>query len=359
VVDHLNFHLNLIKNIVVRFARVVKQYIEIEKKKKAKMILTTEIEVKLTQFNYHHYERLGYDTKGKETIMVQLEHIGKEYTIHVKCDICDNTKFLKLRQYYDNYKKHKIYACSNKCAVIKGEMTCMEKYGTKYALQNDKVKSDLVSFFNKKYGVDNPSQVESIQEKRNITMMERFGVKSNFILPKTHKKAIEASITEESKLKRSKTNLERYGVDNYTKTKEYTQNFIKDNIAKFGVEYPAQNIDIHNKTQKSGLKIKDYNGTSYQGTYELDFLKFCESNSIKVEKPKSVKYRYNGKNRWYHPDFIIDNLLIEIKSDYYYKLMLEKNLAKQESCIEQGYKHIFIINKDYTEFLTAIKKGNY
>jgi hypothetical protein len=324
------------------------------------MILTTEIEFKLTQFNYHHYERLGYDTKGKDRIMVKIEDIGKSSSskVKAKCDFCEKEKELQYVKYLKNISRGGIYACSNKCAVAKGQATCIEKYGCKSPLQNEQVKQNLVDYFTNTYGVTNTSQLESVKKKREDTMMERFGVKTNIILPETHKKAIEASITKESKLKRSKTNLEKYGVDNYTKTKEYTENFIKDNITKFGVEYPAQNIDIHNKTQKSGLKIKDYNGISYQGTYELDFLKFCELNNIEVGKPKSVKYRYNNKDKWYHPDFIIDNLLIEIKSDYYYKLMLEKNLAKQESCIKQGYQHIFIINKDYTEFLIAIKKGN-
>lgn len=322
------------------------------------MILTKEIEIKLNQFNAHHYKRLGYDVEGKESILIKIEDIGKGSSIKIQsiCDFCGKQKSLTYVKYIKNISRGGIYSCSNKCSVVKGEATCLEKYGVKYPLQSEEIKSKLVSYFNEKFGVDNPSQLEFNKIKREKTMMEKYGVKTNLILPETHKKAIMLSITEESKVKRSNTNLERYGVDNYTKTKEYTQNFIKDNLIKFGVEYPAQNIDIHNKTQKSGLKIKEYNGISYQGTYELDFLKFCESNNIKVKKPESIKYRYKEKNRWYHPDFIINNLIIEIKSDYYYNLMLEKNLLKQEACINNGYQHLFIINKDYDEFLEIIKK---
>ena len=91
-------------------------------------------------------------------------------------------------------------------------------------------------------------------------------------------------------------------------------------------------------------------------------MEFCDINNIlnKVSKVKSVKYEFNNKEKYYHPDFFIEelNLIIEIKSDYYYNLHLEKNLCKQEGCIRKGYTFIFIINKDYTNFLDKIKKSS-
>lgn len=35
------------------------------------MILTKEIKVKLTQFNYHHYKRLGYDIENRLFLMIK------------------------------------------------------------------------------------------------------------------------------------------------------------------------------------------------------------------------------------------------------------------------------------------------
>jgi very-short-patch-repair endonuclease len=59
----------------------------------------------------------------------------------------------------------------------------------------------------------------------------------------------------------------------------------------------------------------------------------------------------------YFPDFYIEklNLIIEIKSEYYYYLNLEKNIAKEKACLEQGYKYILIIDKNYKEFENTIK----
>ena len=51
----------------------------------------------------------------------------------------------------------------------------------------------------------------------------------------------------------------------------------ENDLKKYGYEYPAQNSDIYIKTQKSQFKVKEYKGIKYQGTYELDFLKFCDN----------------------------------------------------------------------------------
>lgn len=76
-----------------------------------------------------------------------------------------------------------------------------------------------------------------------------------------------------------------------------------------------------------------------------------------MEKPKFIKYVFNGKNKKYFPDFYLKhkNLIIEIKSTYTYNLHLELNQAKHNSCIEQGYNHEFIIDKDYSKLCSFLK----
>jgi hypothetical protein len=41
------------------------------------MIVTQQLEIKLNQFNYHHYERLGYKTEGLSTLIVDIKDISK------------------------------------------------------------------------------------------------------------------------------------------------------------------------------------------------------------------------------------------------------------------------------------------
>lgn len=71
----------------------------------------------------------------------------------------------------------------------------------------------------------------------------------------------------------------------------------------------------------------------------------------------TIRFNFEDKNKIYFPDFYYEplNLIIEIKSDYYYKKYLSKNLAKQKACLEQGYDFIFVINKDYSEFDKKLK----
>lgn len=320
------------------------------------MILTNEIEISITNRNRTYYKNKGYETiDDKITIDLKDLNPNSKVFIDVVCDICLNKKRITYFDYLKSFSSGGYYTCSNICAKGKVESTNREKYGTDYPLQSKNKMNELKEYFISKFGVDNPSKNDDVKMKREKTMYLNFGVKTNIILPETHKKAVEMSMSDESVQKRKDTFIRKYGVDNPMKSKEIYQRFKDVNTKKYGVEYPAQNSIIFNKTQKAQFKIKEYKGIKYQGTYELDFLEFCDKNNIlnKISKIKSIEYEYENKLKYYHPDFFIEelNLIIEIKSDYYYELYLEKNICKKKSCIEQGYDFIFIINKDYIEFL--------
>jgi hypothetical protein len=115
-----------------------------------------------------------------------------------------------------------------------------------------------------------------------------------------------------------------------------------------------QNQELFNKQRKSALIIKQYDKYTYQGTYELDFIKFCISNNIEFNNANfRVEYYNNDKIHYYYPDFFIEklNLIIEIKSLYTYEKELNQNLLKKDSCLNNGFNYLFIINKNYTELL--------
>ena len=136
----------------------------------------------------------------------------------------------------------------------------------------------------------------------------------------------------------------------------------KTNFERYGVEYPMQVELFFNKQQKSAFKIKIFKNTNicYQGTYEKDFLTYCEKNEILdfIERPKPIDYIFEDKKRKYYPDFFINklNTIIEIKSRYTLEKDIDKNISKKESCIEQGYNFIFIVDKNYDFFSSIVKK---
>ena len=87
----------------------------------------------------------------------------------------------------------------------------------------------------------------------------------------------------------------------------------------------------------------------YRGEYELNFIEFCQKNNVSIESIDAIKYQYKYIERVYFPDFFIPslNLIVEIKSKYYYEKYIDKNIAKQEGCISLGYNFIFLIDKNY------------
>lgn len=64
-----------------------------------------------------------------------------------------------------------------------------------------------------------------------------------------------------------------------------------------------------------------------------------------VQKIGRIKYQYNSSEHTYYPDFYIisENKIIEVKSKYTFNVSKEKNLAKEQSCLQQGFKFEFVI----------------
>lgn len=102
------------------------------------------------------------------------------------------------------------------------------------------------------------------------------------------------------------------------------------------------------KNSKHSFKYKETE-LNYRGKYELDFLEYCEINNIDINNGFTIDYIFLNKNKKYHSDFYLEkyNLIIEIKSSYYYDLFKEQNLAKKKGSELAGYNFIFIIDKNY------------
>ena len=170
----------------------------------------------------------------------------------------------------------------------------------------------------KKYGVQNVAQCEKIKEKIKDTNIKKYGNAS----------ALNGSVQIK---KKQETWNDKYGVDN-----------------------PMQNEEIFFKAQLTGFKAKKFKNTDiyYRGSYELDFLEkyYDYYNDIKNGPP--VKYVYKGKSKIYFPDFYIPslNLIIEIKSSYYYNKYRNICDAKKHACISMNYKYMLIIDKNYKFF---------
>lgn len=213
---------------------------------------------------------------------------------------------------------------SSEIVINKRISTNLEKYETEHYIQTEDFIKKSKETCLKKYGVSSPNQSDYIKNKKVLSMIGKYGYINN-------------SLTKESKEKLRKTNLERYGV-----------------------EYPMQVLEFAEKQQKNSKKIIKYNNDLYyQSSYEKNFLDYISDIKLieELKRGPSVKYNLNGIDKIYYPDFYFEkyNLLIEIKSSYYYEKYLEMNLAKKQKCVDDGFNFLFIINKNYKIFNSIIE----
>jgi hypothetical protein len=271
------------------------------------MLLSKEIEMKVDWSSVKRYESLGYGKMRQgDLFFIKVEDLKPNslQLVDVSCDYC-NVEFK--RRYSEYIRNTKIQG--------KYKVTCLEKYG-----------------------VDNISRLPITHNKIRETNIERYGVTSYSKLD---------SFKEEHKDKM----LFKYGFTSFSKTNEF---LVKQKITcleRFGFENASQCPEIFSKQQKKRFEIHIFRDTKlyYQGSYEKDFLdKYYDL--FEITKIECISYLFDG-SRVYYPDFYLPkyNLIIEIKSSYTYERFLEKNNSKQKACLELGYNHIFIIDKNYGE----------
>lgn len=82
--------------------------------------------------------------------------------------------------------------------------------------------------------------------------------------------------------------------------------------------------------------------------------------NLDVKRGKSIKYTYEGKQKIYFSDYYLKkfNLIVEIKSTYIYDLHKKRNIEKRKSTLNKGYNFLFIIDKNYNNFLRLLKIVN-
>jgi len=129
------------------------------------MILTRDIDIKISESNYQYYDDLGYDVAIGENIKIPVELMskGSHYKIVCKCDGCGIEKEVIFKNYikYDNNFGE--YYC-RKCSESKRKETLRKNFGVDYPIQNKKVLSKMKNTLIEKYGVDNISKRDKQNE---------------------------------------------------------------------------------------------------------------------------------------------------------------------------------------------------
>lgn len=147
-------------------------------------------------------------------------------------------------------------------------------------------------------------------------------------------------------------------------------------LKKYGVVNPGQfeknkinaseRMHDYNSNWKKNHRIKKYKNTEiyYQSSFEYDFLELCEKNTILSRISNGSSFNFiNDDMQYGHrymSDFCFDNKYeIEIKSSYIFKKQggIKVLMAKKNAVESADKKYIFILDKDYSEFLDIIKNN--
>ena len=329
------------------------------------MLITEIVQIKIHNKHLTYYKTLYPEIKIGDIINIPPNELYVKSTtkIECQCEICGFRKILEYRYYIKNTKTHKIYTCSPKCSNIKKEMTNLIKYGVKYhSMNTDVFKEKVKKTSNERYGKDYYTQTKDWSKSFKETNLIKYGettpLKSKTIIEKIKntKKTKYGYSGFNNVEKRKITNMLKYGFDNPSKSELIKEKTKQTNNDKYGVDWPNQNIEVFNENQTKRFKTKNHKNLFYKSSYELDFIILCEQNNILIENGPTIKYSMFGKNKIYFPDFYIPklNLIVEIKSSYTYNLEKEINLIKKTYSELNNYKFIFIIDKDYSNFLSLI-----
>lgn len=158
--------------------------------------------------------------------------------------------------------------------------------------------------------------------------------------------------------------------------KKYREQFKNRMVSKYGKIHLLNEVE----KQKEMLSRRKISGVykwsdnsaeiNYTGSYELDFLKLLDfklkwpSSDIIGPSPHTYYYEFEGRKRFYIPDFFIPskNLELEIKSSARMEKQNEESERKDlekiklmKSC-DNLYNYIIIYDRDYREFIELIKE---
>jgi len=178
-------------------------------------------------------------------------------------------------EYYSQSDQHRKYMQDNKYLIQQQrELTNLENFGKKHYTQTDDYIKKSNQTCKDKYGVDYYSQTKEYKDKVKQTCLDKFGATS-FQKSKKYKLDVE-KINE----KQRKTNLERYGVENYTQTQEY-RDFYK--------EHKAIILEKQWSTKKQN---NTYNKSKFEEkTYQLLLTKFGKEDIIRQYKNELYPYQ--------------------------------------------------------------------
>ena len=323
-----------------------------------------------------------------------------------KCPICGNLAKFTEKGYnltcgncnYNNYgpKKEKAKLSttkeSKKRGKIKYEETCLKKYGKKSANQfvTQEKKQAYIEDCQRKYGSNNAGQSKEAKQKREQTMLSKYGVKHNFTLCNTSEHAKEIWSKNHDKIleKQRNTLIEHYGslkearkhindisweIRHGKKSEFENENSCTSRIAlikQYGRGWLSLNLpQIYNDgiafiDDKYVDDIKNYKPSEYEiqvvSEPEKEIAKYVKSLVGEENVITSDRRTIKISNKYAELDIYVPsyNLAIEYNGIYWHSTTWKDNdyhLKKTLACNEKGIRLIHVFQDEWNNYPDKIK----
>ena len=207
------------------------------------MLLTENVKLKWNSKNYKHYTDLGYLYTGigtEFTVSVNDLTNGSHAIVTCICDYCGEMYEIKWYSYVKNKQKSiisKDCCCNPDCTTQKAKESLLKKYGTCNIREIPGVNEKIIMTNLERYGCENPFGNKDVQDKIKHYYIDNFNV--------THNMQIHDCVE-----KVKETCLLKYGVENYTQTKEWRDAFSGSNNPKWKGEFAT--------TVRDGRELPEY-----------------------------------------------------------------------------------------------------
>jgi hypothetical protein len=241
---------------------------------------------------------------------------------------------------HDLYSKHKC----KKCIVEKRQATMMEKYGVKNALHSTAIKEKKNKTCLDTYGVVHTFSHESVKDKIKKTNLTKYGVDCTLKVKEVRDKGAEtmkelygsehAIQNPEIKKKRVKTYIEKYGVENALQKPEIVQKRKKTNLERYGTDEVLKRKDLQEQIRNTMID-------TYGAANPL------QCPEIKARKDKTCEELYGDKDIMHNPE-IFEKV---VKNSFKRK---EYTLPSGKTIMYQGYENIA-----YNKLLETIGESDF
>ena len=291
------------------------------------------------------------------------------------------------------------YGSANYNNGEKNRKTCLERYGVEHPLQKKEFVEKSKETFNSNYSKDSQNYKELVEHRvavRNKTLesLDWGGI----IRDSRKRRTLEnPNFVEDVNNKREQTCLEKYGVKNISQLKEIQEKKEETALNNFGVRFPVQTEEIQEKTRNTILekygvdhfsKTTEFaskrmhkwkvDGKVFDSKWEIYYYYYLVDNNIPFETQVMIPYFYEGEEHKYFCDFkrLDTEELIEIKNPAMLdednnlkllftsqlsekKLLHDKKLLEQKNqCLEDN-NVIILSDADYFKKLEISFKENH